>query len=354
MQASEGQAGEENSLQVVLELYEATHRHRIFSPQLTKPWRVVLGPGIPKLSIKLYKGKILGLIGPNGAGKTTLLRMMAGIYPIKGGEARVCTTNDGITICESGIDLRQVVGHMPEQVRWQGKKTVRMALLEIAGMRGASEKRVDGLLKLVGLRGRANTNLNSLSQGMRQRLTLACALLGSPDVLLLDEPFNGLDPVAATALADLLKRLCEKGVSIVISSHRVEGMTELVDRIAVLHRGQLLAEGEIPDIERELGLDYRHNLITKSPVLEEFFEDLGIEVLQEKKSINYEYTLKNCPQNTLESLIKFGAEVITWQPHEVDLVEIICSATGQSIEEVGLEVSSSAILPMRQLEVEEE
>jgi ABC-2 type transport system ATP-binding protein len=90
---------------------------------------------------------------------------------------------------------------------------------------------------------------------MRQRLTLATALLGSPRILLLDEPLNGLDPVAAEAFILLLKKLTQKGVSIVISSHRVDGLSGLIDRLALMHQGQILAEGTMDGVAQDLGLE---------------------------------------------------------------------------------------------------
>ena len=136
-----------------------------------------LGPGVVGLNLDLYAGSVLGLVGPNGAGKTTLLRMMAGILPLQKGEVKARFHSD--TPAEVD-DLRQWVGHMPEQVRWQGRMTVRDILIQLAEMRNVDQTRIDGLLGLVGLRGRQDEALNNLSQGMRQRLSIAAALLGSP------------------------------------------------------------------------------------------------------------------------------------------------------------------------------
>ena len=198
--------------EVVLRLEGATYRHSVYAPLPLKPWRRIKGPGIFETNLTLQKGTILGLVGPNGAGKTTLLRVLAGILPVHRG--RVYSGSEEVVLDRQ--QLRQSVGHMPEQVRWQGRKTVRQALLELGEMRHASEKRIDGILKLVGLSSRKDSALSELSQGMRQRLTLAVALLGSPKILLLDEPLNGLDPVGAAAFISLLKTLTEKGVSIVL------------------------------------------------------------------------------------------------------------------------------------------
>ena len=176
--------------------------------------------------------------------------MMAGILPLQSGEVK--SRFDGSTWTEVE-DLRTFVGHMPEQVRWQGRSTVVDALTQLGEMRATSAKTVERLLALVGLRSRRDEPLDNLSQGMRQRLSIAAALLGSPKVLLLDEPFNGLDPVAAQAFASLVRTLASKGVSVVISSHMVAQLEGLIDRVALLHRGQLLDEGR-GEVEERLGL----------------------------------------------------------------------------------------------------
>lgn len=345
--------------EVVLQLVGASCRHYISAPTLTKPWKKIRGPGIPKIDLSLHRGTILGLVGPNGAGKTTLLRMLAGVLPLQKGNA-VFTSSKGDQTIErklsNSVELREIIGHMPEQVRWQGRKTVHDAMVEIAAMRGSSEHRILGLIKLVGLNSRIDSPLDELSQGMRQRLTLATALLGSPDILLLDEPFNGLDPVAAQAFAQLLQQLSGKGVSIVISSHQVSGLIGLIDRIALLHRGQLLIEGEIKSVEKELELSDRFDLTgTSKPPSSELVKKLGMELLEfETNQDSWQMQLKGNADGVLKKLISEGIEVESWQPHAPDLVEMLCSSTGLRVEDVGLEITSSAFLPLIHREAEEE
>ena len=345
--------------EVVLQLIGASCRHYISAPLLTKPWRKILGPGIAKIDLKLHKGAILGLVGPNGAGKTTLLRMLSGILPLQKGTI-ISISQQGGQMVETefttSLELRKIIGHMPEQVRWQGKKSVLDAMIEIAAMRGSSEHRILGLIKLVGLNSRIDSPLDELSQGMRQRLTLAIALLGSPEILLLDEPFNGLDPVAAQAFAQLLRELSKKGVSIVISSHQVSGLIGIIDRIALLHRGQLLIEGEIKSVEKELKLSDRFDLTgTSQPPSSQLIEKLGMEIIDSNIDNDvWQMQVKGNADGVLKNLISEGVDVESWQPHAPDLVEMLCSSTGLRVEDVGLEITSSAFLPLLQREVEEE
>ena len=244
---------------------------------------------------------------------------------------------------------------MPEQVRWQGKKTVRNALMEIGEMRGSSESRIDGLLKLVGLQSRVDSRLSELSQGMRQRLTLAAALLGSPSILLLDEPLNGLDPVASAAFVLLLRKLTEKGVSIVISSHQVEGLVEIIDRLALMHRGQILAEGTMYEVAKQLSLDKKTEVsgYGKAPDFSTYLDDEGAIKIEQFEN-NWRAVLEKSQVGLLQKLVASGVDISSWIDRPPNVIEMLCAATGQSVEDVGLEVSSTSVIPLRTFRGEEE
>jgi len=264
-----------------LTLSGVSWRHMVRDFSTWKPWAKRAGAGIHSIDLKINEGTILGLIGPNGAGKTTLMRAICGLYDCEGFD-------------KSGDTRRSEIGYMPEQVRWEGNVSVKHALESVTMMR---EEKVDldGIIQIVGLSSKSDEILDNLSQGMRQRLSLACALIGNPKILVMDEPLNGLDPLAQRAFCNLLRTLANKGVAVVISSHQVADLEALVDRIALLHHGQLLIEGTLGDIRKELELD----------------EESGI-------------------------------------------VEMICSATGIDPEEVSLQLSNDDMLPFKTLGGEEE
>lgn len=338
--------------EVVLSFIDAQHRHLLAAPRWNKPWAKRLGPGVVGLHLDLHAGSVLGLVGPNGAGKTTLLRMMAGILPLQKGrvEARF-QSKSGVEV----DDLRKWVGHMPEQVRWQGRITVNNMLLQLAEMRHEGQDRIDGLLKLVGLTARKDEMLNNLSQGMRQRLSIAAALLGSPKVLLLDEPFNGLDPVASQAFATLVRRLASKGVSVVISSHMVAQLEGLVDRIALLHQGQLLDEGPLEDVELRLGLDGRYALTGTGDVdADALTQHKEVELLEHtQEGPMWTMIVRGNPKSVLESALEHHVNIASWAPTRPNLVEWLCAATGMSVDDISLDVATSALLPMKSLGVDE-
>ena len=336
----------------VLTFTNVHHRHAVPAPKAWKPWAKQAGAGIHGINLSLYPGQVLGLIGPNGAGKTTLLRVMAGVLPLREGT---------VTSHENGFDrpvhdLRYRTGHMPEQVRWQGTMTVMEILEQLSEMRGHGDHHLGPLLTMVGLQGRSEEALDRLSQGMRQRLSIAAALLGSPKVLLLDEPFNGLDPVAAEAFASLIRRLIEKGVSVVISSHMVTQLEGLIDRIALMHRGQLLDEGPLNEVEKRLMLDARYRLEGPGSMTSTaFLEPLRTEILSTASNgDSWSLTVRGEAEAVLDACKAQGVDVQSWAPVKPNLVEWLCAATGMSFDDISLDVASSAMVPMATAEVMED
>lgn len=337
----------------VVELIDVSFRHKIPEPKFTNPWNTRKGPGIFKMNFSLESGKILGLVGPNGAGKTTLLRILAGIIPIDEGKIKL----NGVDLSASGesIDgqLRLNVGHMPEQVRWFGNITVLQALNQFAEMRKdsiSSEK----LLSLVGLAGKSDASLDELSQGMRQRLSLAVALMGSPKMLLLDEPFNGLDPVAAKSVEKMIQELANKGVSIIISSHQVSGLVGFIDQLLLIHRGQIVADGTIEDIESKLGLDNRIELRGHGAI-PDFTKLFGTDCVLNNhvKDSDWICIIQYPGPNAVKKIIDAGYEILEWKRKSPDIVELLCHATGLEIEEIGMELQTSDMMPLRSKTEEE-
>ena len=337
----------------VVELIDVSFRHKIPEPKFTNPWNTRKGPGIFKMNFSLESGKILGLVGPNGAGKTTLLRILSGIIPIDEGKIKL----NGVDLSASGesIDgqLRLNVGHMPEQVRWSGNITVLETLNQFAEMRHdsvSSEK----LLSLVGLAGKSDASLDELSQGMRQRLSLAVALMGSPKMLLLDEPFNGLDPVAAKSVEKMIQELANKGVSIIISSHQVSGLVGFIDQLLLIHRGQIVADGTIEDIESKLGLDNRIELRGHGAI-PDFTKLFGTDCVLNNhvKDSDWICIIQYPGPNAVKKIIDAGYEILEWKRKSPDIVELLCHATGLEIEDIGMELQTSDMMPLRSKTEEE-
>lgn len=196
-------------------------------------------------------GGITGLLGPNGAGKSSLLQLLSGLLPPSGGEVRVF----GEAPFRNAAVLSRL-GLVPEGDRLptglRGDRWLRM-MGELSGLSGEGlAAAVARSLATVGMTERAHLTFTRMSKGMRQRIRLAQALLHEPELLILDEPFNGLDPEARLSLMAMLRDLAEKGTRIIVSSHILGEIAMLTDRILLLFRGRLLAEGSVTEIRQLL------------------------------------------------------------------------------------------------------
>jgi len=196
-------------------------------------------------------GGITGLLGPNGAGKSSLLPLLSGLLPPSGGEVKVF----GEAPFRNPLVLARL-GLVPEGDRLpsglRADRWLRM-MGELSGLSGEGLKAAVGrVLDVVGMADRAHLTFARMSKGMRQRIRLAQALMHEPELLILDEPFNGLDPEARLTLMALLRDLAEKGTRILVSSHILGEIAQLTDRILLLFRGRLLAEGSVPEIRQLL------------------------------------------------------------------------------------------------------
>ncbi|MDX6201118.1 MAG: type transport system ATP-binding protein [Frankiales bacterium] len=191
---------------------------------------------VDDLSFNVQPGIVTGFLGPNGAGKSTTMRLMLDLDHGSG-----TTTFDGKKFHEIARPMR-VVGVLLEAKAFHPTRTARNHLRMLAAPSHVPDKRVDEVLELVGLTSVANKKPKSFSLGMGQRLGLAAALLGDPEIILLDEPANGLDPQGITWLRDLLKAFAQQGKTVFASSHLLSEMALLADHLVVIGRGRLLAD----------------------------------------------------------------------------------------------------------------
>ena len=208
--------------------------------------------GLSPTSFELPEGGgITGLLGPNGAGKSSLIQLLSGLLPPSGGEVRVF----GQAPFRNPAVLARL-GLVPEGDRMpaglRADRWLRM-MGQLSGLPAADLPAAQArVLATVGMADRAHLPFARMSKGMRQRIRLAQALLHGPDLLILDEPFNGLDPEARLVLMDLLRTLADGGVRVLVSSHILGEIAQLTDRILLLFRGRLLAEGSVPEIRQLL------------------------------------------------------------------------------------------------------
>jgi len=215
-----------------------TYRTGLFSRSTVKALRGV--------SLEVPKGEIFGLLGPNGAGKTTLVKILLGLVHPSGGTARLFGTPAQTPAA------RQRIGFLPENHQFPGFLTARQTLHVYGRLADVPkirrEEQIDALLRRVELYERRDTKVKTFSKGMLQRLGLAQALLNDPDLLFLDEPTSGVDPVGRRTLRDLVLELREEGATIFLNSHLLSEVEKVCSGIAILRDGELVRRGTIEEL----------------------------------------------------------------------------------------------------------
>ncbi|MFZ5817644.1 MAG: ABC transporter ATP-binding protein [Bacillota bacterium] len=200
------------------------------------------------LSLSVEQGAIYGFIGQNGAGKTTTMRILATLMLPDEGTAQVA----GVDVIQHPGEVRRIVGYMPDFFGVYDDLTVGEYLefyASLSGIKGEKARRLrDDLLELVDLGSRREEFVEGLSRGMQQRLCLARTLIHDPQVLLLDEPASGLDPVARSEMRDLLKELTRMGKTILISSHILSELADLCTHVGMVAAGRLVRQGRVAEV----------------------------------------------------------------------------------------------------------
>lgn len=198
---------------------------------------------VRRLTASIAEGRITGLLGPNGAGKSTSLRCLLGLAKPTSGSARIL----GVQYKDLVNPVSQI-GAVLDSRGFHGGLTGRQNLRVMAAAAKIKDSRVDEVLRLVDLESAANKKAKGYSLGMKQRLSLAGALLGDPKVLILDEPANGLDPIGIAWLRGFLRQLADQGKTILVSSHQLAEMQSTVDDVIIINHGMLMAQGSMKEI----------------------------------------------------------------------------------------------------------
>ncbi|HET6748390.1 MAG TPA: ABC transporter ATP-binding protein [Actinomycetes bacterium] len=227
--------------------HENEHEHLVQTRDLTKVYggRIT---AVNRVALSVRRGEVYGFLGPNGAGKTTTLRMLVGLVRPTAGSATVLGKPPGHpeALARTGV-LIESPGFYPYL---SGRDNLRV-VARYAGVAGA---RVDDVLELVSLTDRAGDRYAGYSLGMKQRLGVAAALLKDPELLVLDEPTNGLDPAGMRDMRALIRELGSRGHTVLLSSHLLGEVQQVCDRVGVISRGELIAESTVAELRGEAGL----------------------------------------------------------------------------------------------------
>ena len=284
------------------------------------------------LSMTIDAGTVFGFVGPNGAGKSTTMMILATLLGPTSGTAKV----GGYDVTEKPKDVRRLIGYMPDFFGvYDNFKTT-----EYLDFYGASygiprterQKMIPQLLELVNLTDKADFYVDSLSRGMKQRLCLARCLVHDPQLLILDEPASGMDPRARIEMREILKELKSMGKTIIISSHILPELAEMVDEIGVIERGQLIAKGKVADIQRQM----RASRVLTIRILEreaeaanELRDAMYVSYVQhDEKGIHLHFGGDDAEQfGLLLGLIEKGYKVITFSEAQTDLEDVFLEIT---------------------------
>lgn len=288
---------------------------------------------VKNISFNIGAGQVIGFVGPNGAGKTTTMRVMATLDEPTSGDVRI----DGVSVVEQPEEARRRIGFMPDQLPNHRDITIHEYLDFFARAYGLHDdnrqQTVAAVESFTGVDGFREKCLNQLSKGMKQRVSLARALVHDPDLLIMDEPAAGLDPKARVQLRELIDTLAESGKSIFISSHILDELGELCDGVVIIEQGQLIHHGAINAIAgqdgngirtvwvRSLGdLDQLQRALLESPGI------LDVDVLKDEVRARFS-GLDQDAATLLASLVQRGVPVVEFRHHREDLEDIFMKVT---------------------------
>ncbi len=270
------------------------------------------------VELQVPRGSAFGYLGPNGAGKTTLIRMLLGLTPATAGSMKLL----GLPVPERRSDALARVGAIVEEPRFHGHLTGRENLSVVAAARGREAfDRIDGALMEVGLSARANDRVKTYSLGMKQRLGIARCLLADPELLILDEPMNGLDPAGILEFRGFVRSFVDAGRTIVLSSHLLDEIEKTCDHVAIVDQGTIVAQGSIDELRGVDGMTVlvevdeparAQTLLAANPAVERIVND-GTELRVSLRSNADVVPALN------RSLVKAGFAVRRLEPQQASL-----------------------------------
>ena len=292
---------------------------------LRKEYRRVRGGrtlAVDGLDMAVPQGGVFGFLGPNGAGKTTTIRCLLGLIRPSTGRCTLLGADAGGALASVITRVGSIVETPALYPRFSGRLN-----LELLGrLQGIGSHAVDAVLDQVGLADRAGDQVRTYSLGMKQRLGIAAALLKDPELLILDEPANGLDPAGIKEVRDLVRRLGNEGRTVFVSSHQLAEVQQMCDRVAILSRGRLVASGRVAEV---LARGRREALIVKLRELEEGLGALraaGLEASMEDGMLRVHLPATEGARVT-EILASRGMFVSELRPEEVSLEDVFLELT---------------------------
>jgi len=281
---------------------------------------------LDNINLDVPKGSIYGFLGPNGAGKTTTLRLLLGLLKKQQGSIQLF----GKEFDQHRIECLKHIGSLIEQPSLYGHLTAKENLEIYRKIYGASKQRIDFVLQLLGLQATGRKKAKQFSLGMKQRLSIAVALLHNPELLILDEPTNGLDPNGIIETRELVKKLNrENGVTILVSSHMLTEVERMATHVGIIHKGRLLFQGTLPELQN---MKNRQSFIQ----LETSNNNAALKLLAEHGAQNINgYVVLPLKEKTItaainKKLVEQNIDVYLLQPQQNDLEQLFIDITSDN------------------------
>lgn len=228
-------------------------------------------PAVEAVSFIARAGEVTGYLGANGSGKSTTMKIITGLIEPSSGQILF----DGRPIAEDLMAFRRRLGYVPEEPHLYTHLSGMEYLVMVSALRdmdrSSSIERIRGLLRLFGLYGDRDVSLSSYSKGMRQKILLSAALMHNPDLILLDEPFSGLDVASSLVLRSLIVELANRGKVVLFSSHELETVERICSHIVILHRGRIVADDSIESLRTLMELPTLEGIFSQLAVEQDFF-----------------------------------------------------------------------------------
>ena len=283
------------------------------------------------IDFDVESGKALGLLGRNGAGKTTTIRIIMDVFHADSGEDLL----DGEKFKPDGRRF----GYLPEERGLYPKRVVKDQMIYLGCLRGLSKKEAAAntakWLKRLGVDEYTDRKLDTLSKGNQQKVQLAATLVGEPEIVILDEPFSGLDPVNSQILKDVIRELINEGRIVIFSSHQMSYVEEFCEDIVIINKGEAVLKGHLDDIKAEYGKG-RKKLAASNMSLEEVRKilELKLSSMVKVERVSKHHVIFECAKNTtgwdiLEALKKENVDIKSFGDYEPSLNDIFVTCVGE-------------------------
>lgn len=295
---------------------------------------------VKNVSFSVQKGESFGLLGPNGAGKTTAIQMISGLYPPNSGGIEI----SGIDMVKQPKKAQGLLGIVPQEIALYQTMSARENLTfwgRMYGLKGNHlQQRINEVLEIIGLADRGKDKVQTFSGGMKRRVNIGAAILHSPEILIMDEPTVGIDPQSRSHILETVKRLNEEGMTIIYTSHYMEEVEYLCEKIGIMDHGEFITSGTISELRETIGdrsrIVMKFTEVTQLDHMKDILAPLvsGADLLMKQNELAI---FHQKPQNVLSELIQAvtgaGFEITAVEIVEPNLESVFLHLTGRSLRD---------------------